>query len=50
MKFVDTYQYHFENPGEPVERYGRRKRIELAHEIRQAKKIYLDTKFWLVIV
>jgi hypothetical protein len=49
MENVDTLEYHMKNPDVSVERYIRRKRIELAHEIQSAKKIYLDTKFWIIL-
>jgi len=49
MENVDTLEYHMKNPDVSVERYIRIKRIELAHEIQSAKKIYLDTKFWILL-
>jgi hypothetical protein len=47
MKFVDTLNQHMQNPAESVEQYARAKRIALAGDIRCAKKIYLDTNFWI---
>jgi len=49
MKFINTYQHHLQNPGISVEQYVQRKQIKLAQETRCAKKIYLDTKFWLLL-
>ena len=49
MKNVDTLKYHIGNPDVSVERYARRKHIKLAHEIQSAKKVYLDTKFWILL-
>ncbi len=49
MKNVNTLEYHKGNPDISVERYIRSKRVELAHEIQYAKKVYLDTKFWILL-
>jgi len=49
MESVDTLEFHKNNPGESVEKYVKRKRIELSHEIRLSKKIYLDTKYWILL-
>jgi hypothetical protein len=49
MKFISTITHHLQTPGATVEQYARSKRIALAHEIRGAQKIYLDTKFWILL-
>ena len=49
MKYVDTFEFHKNNPGESVEKYIKRKRVELSHEIRKSKKIYLDTNYWILL-
>jgi hypothetical protein len=49
MKNIDTFQYHIKNPDVSVDKYIRSKRIELAHEIQLAKKIYLDTNYWILL-
>ena len=49
MKNVNTLEYHIKNPDVSVERYIKSKRIELAHEIQSAKKVYLDTNFWILL-
>src|SRR5258706_4846377 len=49
MKFTSTFDYHFQNPDESFETYAGRKRLDLGRELQSAKKIYLDTKFWLFL-
>lgn len=49
MQKVNTVAQHLQTPEELVESYVRSKRLALAHEIRSAKKVYLDTKFWLLL-
>jgi len=49
MELVNTLEFHKNNLGESVEEYAKRKRVELAHEIRLSKKIYLDTKYWILL-
>jgi hypothetical protein len=49
MKFISTIEHHVHNPGGSVEQYARTKRLSLAQEIRGAVKIYLDTRFWLLL-
>ena len=49
MESVDTIEFHKNNPGESVDKYVKRKRVELSHEIRLSKKIYLDTKYWILL-
>ena len=49
MKPTSTFDYHFQNPNESPEGYEKRKRLELGRELQSAKKIYLDTKFWLFL-
>ncbi len=41
--------HHRFTPNVSVEDYVRRKRIELAAEIQGSAKVYLDTKFWLLL-
>jgi len=47
MQFISTFDYHLQNPDESLEAYAGRKRLELGRELQSAKKIYLDTKFWI---
>ena len=47
MKYVDTLKYHLENPSETVDSFARRKHLDLSSHIRPAKKVYLDTNFWV---
>jgi len=49
MKLTSTFDYHFQNPDESPVGYEGRKRLELGRELQSAKKIYLDTKFWLFL-
>src|SRR4030042_4412186 len=49
MEHIDTLEFHKNNPGESVEKYVKRKRIELSHEISLCKKIYLDLKYWILL-
>jgi hypothetical protein len=49
MEHIDTLEFHKNNPDVSVETYIKRKNIELSYEIRIAKKIYLDTKYWILL-
>ena len=49
MEHVNTLEFHKNNPGESVDKYIKRKRVKLSHEIRLSKKIYLDTKYWILL-
>ena len=49
MEHINTFEFHKNNPDESVEKYVKRKRIELSNEIRFSKKIYLDTKYWILL-
>jgi hypothetical protein len=49
MEHVNTFEFHKNNPSESVEKYIKRKRVELSHEIRASKKIYLDTNYWILL-
>jgi len=49
MKIVNTLHQHIQKPGESVEAYARRKRIELGRDIQFTPKVYLDTKFWVFL-
>jgi hypothetical protein len=49
VQHINTLQYHIDHPGDSVEAYVRRKRIALAQEMRPRSKIYLDTKYWLLL-
>lgn len=49
MEHINTIEFHKNNPDVSVETYLKRKRIKLSYEIRPSKKIYLDTKYWLLL-
>lgn len=35
------------HPMRPLDRYVRERQVELAHTIRDRKKVYLDLRFWI---
>lgn len=47
MKFVNTFEKHRKEPDKPLEEYTKGLRLQLGQEIRNCKKIYLDTNYWL---
>jgi len=49
LEFVDTIDFHRENPDVSLSDYYRKLRLELACSISAKKKIYLDTKFWVLL-
>lgn len=49
MKFVDTFEKHQQEPNKPVDVYVKEKRVELGRTLLGMKKIYLDTKYWLLL-
>lgn len=49
MEFVNTVDYHRNNPDVPLFDYYRKLRLDLASSISVKKKIYLDTKFWVLL-
>lgn len=49
MEFVNTMGYHRKNPDVPLSDYYRKLRLDLASSISAKKKIYLDTKFWVLL-
>ncbi|OPY80813.1 MAG: hypothetical protein A4E65_01326 [Syntrophorhabdus sp. PtaU1.Bin153] len=49
MKIVDTFEKHRSEPEKTIEAYTREVRIALGSEIERCKKIYLDTKYWLLL-
>lgn len=48
MEHVITPEFNKNNLSDPVEKY-KRKCVELSHEIRTLKKIYLDTNYWILL-
>jgi hypothetical protein len=49
MDLADSLAYHKERPNVSVDTYVRQLRIGLANGIARAKKVYLDTTFWLLL-
>ncbi|MBL8828310.1 MAG: hypothetical protein JNM18_15115 [Planctomycetaceae bacterium] len=49
VEFVNTVAYHKAHPEESLARYAQRKHRELANSIRGMKKVYLDTKYWIML-
>lgn len=49
MMLIDTFEKHRLEPGKTLEAYTREVRIALGREIAGCKKIYLDTKYWLLL-
>ncbi len=47
MKFIDTFEKHRQEPNKPLEVYTKELRLQLGEKLRQCKKIYLDTNYWL---
>jgi len=47
VRFVDTFDYHRENPDFTLDEYVRSRRIELGESLDSKEKIYLDTKYWI---
>jgi len=49
MVLIDTFDKHRSQPEKTLETYTREVRIVLGREIAGCKKIYLDTKYWLLL-
>lgn len=49
MKFVDTFEFHKNNPEEAPHDYYRALRIKLSEQVLDKKVIYLDTKYWVLM-
>lgn len=49
MEFIFTMDYHRQNSDVSLSDYYRKLRLELASSITAKKKIYLDTKFWVLL-
>lgn len=49
MKFVDTFDRHQQEPNKSADTYAKEKRVELGTSLLGTKKIYLDTKYWLLL-
>jgi len=49
MKIVDSFEKHRSEPEKTLEAYTREMRMALGNEIAGLKKIYLDSKYWLLL-
>ena len=49
MKITNTISQHLKMPNISLRSYLKHKQLELARTIQPAKKVYLDTKFWLLL-
>lgn len=49
MKLVDTFDRHQQEPNKSADAYAKEKRVELGSSLLGTKKIYLDTKYWLLL-
>ncbi|MDD2734937.1 MAG: hypothetical protein PHF56_13430 [Desulfuromonadaceae bacterium] len=49
MRIVNTFDKHLQEPEKTVGAYIKKKKLELGVSLLGFKKIYLDTKYWLMI-
>lgn len=49
MEHVDTLDKHFSEPHKSLESYANERRLILGEQLRNCKKIYLDTKYWILL-
>lgn len=49
MRFVDTFGKHRNEPGKSLDAYLKERRLALGTSIADRHKIYLDTKYWLLL-
>jgi len=49
MRIVNTLSGHLQSPDKSLRSHLKQKQLDLARDIRGAKKVYLDTKFWLLL-
>ncbi|MHC1699241.1 MAG: hypothetical protein AB9919_14480 [Geobacteraceae bacterium] len=49
MKFINTFDKHTKEPEKTVDAYIKEKKLELGEWVNQRRKVYLDTKFWLLL-
>lgn len=49
MKFVYTFDKHKDELDKTLDSYVKEKKIELGSWVNKRKKVYLDTKFWLLL-
>ena len=49
IKFINTFDKHTKEPEKTVDAYIKEKKLELGEWVNQRRKVYLDTKFWLLL-
>ncbi len=49
MDFLFTFDKHLKEPEKTFNKYLKERKLELGQSIKKLKKVYLDTKFWLLI-
>lgn len=49
MESVDTLDKHLAEPGKSLEAYAQGLRVALGKQLQGFKKIYLDTKYWILL-
>jgi hypothetical protein len=49
MGLVNTFEKHRSEPDKTLQTYTKDVRLRLGREIGKRKKIYLDTKYWLLL-
>lgn len=49
MEFTYTFDKHLREPDKVFHQYLKERKLELGHSLKEIKKIYLDTKYWLLL-
>jgi hypothetical protein len=49
MQFIDTFAKHKAEPRKSLDSYLKERRLALGKELKDRKKIYLDTKYWILL-
>lgn len=49
MRFVSTFDRHRKEPGKSLPAYAKERRLQLGKDIAERHKIYLDTKYWVLL-
>lgn len=49
MEFIDTFDNHANEPDKTVDAYIKEKKLALGEWVNKRRKVYLDTKFWLLL-
>lgn len=49
MQFTYTFDKHLKEPDKTFNQYLKEKKVDLGYSLKGIKKIYLDTKYWLLL-